>query len=173
MGYEAFENFCSIQKIEYKKNESMKLHTSFKIGGEADLLVKVTSAEELKAVIKEAKRLCIPYFILGKGSNLLVSDKGIEGIVISLCLMDEICVNGNTITASAGANLASVCNVALENGLSGLEFAYGIPGSVGGALYMNAGAYGGDMSQVVSSAEYITDDGIQNQCFQKRRKNRK
>ena len=159
MEYKAFEEFCDLSKIEYCKNESMKLHTSFKIGGEADLFVTVHTEKELREVIIKAKSLGIPYFVLGKGSNLLVSDKGIEGIVINLSFLDSISVDGECIKAGAGATLAAVCNVALEHSLSGLEFAFGIPGSVGGAIYMNAGAYGGEMSHTVVSAEYITDDG--------------
>lgn len=159
MAYRAFEEFCKLNKIEYKKNEPMKSHTSFKIGGAADLFLCVSSSEELKKVIIEAEKQDIPYFILGKGSNLLVSDKGIEGIVISLLGTDNISVEGNSIIADAGASLTAVCNVALENGLKGLEFAYGIPGTVGGALYMNAGAYGGEMRDVVSEAEYIDKNG--------------
>lgn len=159
MKYKAFEDFCELKKIEYRKDEPMKLHTSFKIGGNADFFVCVSKVDELEAVLKEIRSLGIPYFILGKGSNLLVSDKGIEGVVISLLKMDGILCDDNIITAFAGASLASVCNTALERGLTGLEFAYGIPGSVGGALYMNAGAYGGEMSQVVKSAGYILPDG--------------
>ena len=159
MEYKAFEEFCISNKIEYKKNEPMKLHTSFKIGGEADYFVNVASENRLKSVIAEAKKLSIPYFVIGKGSNLLVSDKGIDGVVINLCGMDGITVNGNEITAFAGASLASVCCKAQENCLTGLEFAYGIPASVGGALYMNAGAYGGEMSNVVTKATFVTDEG--------------
>jgi len=159
MKYEAFCEFCESAKIEYKTNEPMRLHTSFKIGGPADVFINIRNAEELKNAVDTAKELEIPYFIIGKGSNLLVSDKGIEGVVINLSGLDCITVDGNTLTAFSGASLASVCNAALENGLSGLEFAYGIPGSGGGALYMNAGAYGGEMSQVVKSATYVTSDG--------------
>jgi len=159
MKYKAFCEFCESEKIEYSKNEPMRLHTSFKIGGEADLFVNVGSVEQLRAVIVKANELKLPFFVIGKGSNLLVSDKGIEGVVISISSLDEITVKGNTLTAFSGASLASVCTVALENSLSGLEFAYGIPGSVGGALFMNAGAYGGEMSQVVKSATYVTTDG--------------
>ena len=159
MKYEAFCEFCDSQKIKYTKNEPMRLHTSFKIGGEADLFVSVSSVGQLKSVIDKLNELSIPSFVIGKGSNLLVSDSGIEGVVISLSSFDEITVEGSTLTAFSGATLASVCTSALENSLSGLEFAYGIPGSVGGALYMNAGAYGGEMSQVVKSATYVTADG--------------
>lgn len=159
MENKTFENFCSLKKIEYKTDEPMCNHTSFKIGGPADFFVAVRNNDELCLAIKALKECSIPYFILGKGSNILVSDKGIEGAVISLSYMDGISVEGEEITAMAGASLASVCIAALNNSLKGLEFAYGIPGSVGGALYMNAGAYDSEMSQAVVSCEYVTDDG--------------
>ena len=101
----------------------------------------------------------MPSFVIGRGSNLLVSDGGIEGAVISLCDMDGIEADGERIICGAGASLSSVCRAACEDSLTGLEFAFGIPGSVGGALYMNAGAYGGEMSYVVESAEYVDFDG--------------
>ena len=157
----SFYEFCCQNKIEIKLNECMKNHTSFKIGGNADFFVSVKDLTELKKVILKSKELQLPYFILGKGSNLLVSDKGIEGVVISLLNLNKIEVSGDQITAFAGANLAAVCLSALENELSGMEFAYGIPGSIGGALYMNAGAYGGEMSQIVSEALCIDKDGNQ------------
>ena len=153
-----FEKACEYEKIKYIKNEPMKNHTTFKIGGPADYFLNINSPEQLKKVISLAKQENIPFTLLGKGSNVLVSDKGIEGVVITLSGMDSITVSGTEITAQAGANLASVCMAALENSLAGLEFAYGIPGSVGGGLYMNAGAYGGEMSQVVVSAEYVDFD---------------
>ncbi len=159
MDYSVFEGFLKENKIEYKKSEPMKYHTSFKIGGNADLFICISSENQLIDVIKEVKRLNIPYFIIGKGSNLLISDKGIEGAVISLAKLDSIEVSDESIKAGAGASLASVCSAALENELSGLEFAFGIPGTVGGAIFMNAGAYGGEMSQVVVSADYITSCG--------------
>ncbi len=155
----SFEQFCFDNKIPLKKDEVMKNHTSFKIGGKADYFVECCDENQLKAVILKLKSLEIPYFVLGKGSNLLVSDNGINGAVISLCGFDEISVNGDGITAGAGVTLARLCTIALENSLTGLEFAYGIPGSVGGALYMNAGAYGGEMSQVVLSAKVLKKDG--------------
>ena len=155
----SFKEFCLQQKIEIKQKENMKNHTTFKIGGAADYFVNVKDLAELKKVIKKAKELDLPFFILGKGSNLLVSDKGIEGVVVCLTGFNEVTVCGDEITACAGASLAQVCMKAYENGLTGLEFAYGIPGTVGGGLYMNAGAYGGEMSQVVISAEYIDEYG--------------
>lgn len=155
----SFYKFCIDNNLPIKKDEIMKNHTSFKIGGKADYFVECTCAECLKTVLNAAQRFGVPYFILGKGSNLLVSDKGIRGVVISLSAFDEITVSGNEIVAGAGATLARICTAALENSLTGLEFAYGIPGSVGGALYMNAGAYGGEMSHVVSSATVLSQNG--------------
>lgn len=146
-------------KIEYVKDEPMSHHTTFKIGGNADIFVKVKCERELKTVIALAKEFKMPYFVLGKGSNLLVSDKGIEGIVISLDGLSEIKIEGDTVVAGAGASLRTLCITAYKASLTGLEFAYGIPGTVGGALYMNAGAYGGEMSQVVLCATAINSDG--------------
>lgn len=159
MNYQVLSGFLDSNKIKYKVNEPMCNHTSFKVGGPADYFIEPLNFDEVCKVVSFLKNEVIPYFVVGKGSNLLVSDKGIEGAVISLGLLDKISVNGNQITAQAGASLIGVCVNAMQNGLSGLEFAYGIPGAVGGALYMNAGAYGGEISQVVKSAEYITSDG--------------
>ena len=143
-------------KIKYVKNEAMSHHTSFKIGGDADIILYPENGEQLAEILSVAKKENIPTFILGKGSNLLVSDNGIEGAVISTLAMQEIALISDTeIKAEAGVTMAALCRAARDNGLTGLEFAYGIPGTVGGALYMNAGAYGGDMSMVVSSAESI------------------
>lgn len=159
MENKAFEILLQNQKIEYKKAEPMCNHTSFKIGGPADYFISVKTESELCFVLEHLKKIGMKYFILGKGSNILVSDKGIEGAVICLSSMDKITVEGETVTALAGASLASVCVAAAENSLGGLEFAYGIPGCVGGALFMNAGAYGGEMSQVVVKAEFLTENG--------------
>lgn len=150
-------------KIEYVKAEPMSRHTTFKIGGNADIFVKVKNETELKTVLDLISEYNAPYFILGKGSNLLVSDKGIEGVVISLDGIDNIKIDGDTVVCGAGASLRSLCIAAQKASLSGLEFAYGIPGTVGGALYMNAGAYGGEMSQVVVSAIAVDCNGnVQN-----------
>ena len=146
-------------KIKYSKNEAMSLHTSFKIGGKADIMLYPENEEQLLSLLSLAKAEDIPTFILGKGSNLLVSDKGIEGAVISTTSMQNITLIGDTeIKAEAGASLAALCRFARDNSLGGLEFAFGIPGTVGGALYMNAGAYGGDMSMVVKSAVSINGE---------------
>ena len=152
-------SFCQENSIGFKVNEPMSLHTSFKIGGAADIFIFVCSALELSKVLKMCGELNIPYFIIGKGSNLLVSDLGVEGAVISLADMNGVEVKGEEIICGAGAALSDVCRAALDNSLTGLEFAYGIPGSIGGAVYMNAGAYGGEMSAVVLSAECLTKSG--------------
>ena len=159
MGLDGLIRFCKENSIEYKLNEPMSCHTSFKIGGAADIFISVRSANELSAVFKKCGELNIPRFIIGKGSNLLVSDLGLEGAVISLLGLNGISVSGEEITCGAGAALSDVCRAALRNSLTGLEFAYGIPGSIGGAVYMNAGAYGGEISSAVLSAECMTADG--------------
>ncbi len=145
--------------IEYTLNEPMSRHTTFKIGGAADVFIKIKTVDELKLVIGTAQDFNLPYFVIGKGSNLLVSDKGIEGVVISLEHLNNIKIDANTVTCGAGVGLMTLCSAAQKAGLSGLEFAFGIPGTVGGALYMNAGAYGGEMSQVVTSATALDSDG--------------
>ena len=121
-------------------NEPMYKHTTFKIGGIADIFIKVKSIGELKTIIKIAKENEVKTTIIGNGSNILVLDSGIRGIVIKL-EMDKIEVKKNCIYAEAGAALSKVCNIAKDNALGGLEFAYGIPGSIGGAVIMNAGAF--------------------------------
>ena len=124
----------------------MKNHTSFKIGGPADLFIYINNENSLKIIIKKLNATNLPFFILGNGSNLLVSDEGYRGVVLSLSKSEKFLSlkNNNTIICSAGIPLAKVCVFAMRNSLSGLEFAWGIPGSCGGALFMNAGAYGND-----------------------------
>ena len=159
MSAEALANFLESENIEYRLNEPMRAHTTFKIGGEADIFIIPASPAALISAVKKCAELEIPYFILGNGSNLLVSDGGIEGAVISLAGINGISAKGEKITCGAGAMLSSVCLKALSLSLTGLEFAYGIPGTAGGALYMNAGAYGGQMADVIESAECLTASG--------------
>ena len=159
MSAEALANFLESENIEYRQNEPMRAHTTFKIGGEADIFIIPASPAALISAVKKCTGLEIPYFILGNGSNLLVSDGGIEGAVISLAGINGISSDGEKITCGAGAMLSSVCLKALSLSLTGLEFAYGIPGTAGGALYMNAGAYGGQMADVIESAECLTASG--------------
>lgn len=159
MNAEALADFLENENIEYRQNEPMRAHTTFKIGGEADIFIIPASPAALIYAVKKCGELEIPYFILGNGSNLLVSDGGIEGAVISLAGINGISSDGEKITCGAGAMLSSVCLKALSLSLTGLEFAYGIPGTAGGALYMNAGAYGGQMADVIESAECLTASG--------------
>ena len=157
------QNLLSIldaNSIESIQNEPMASHTTFHIGGAADVLITVRNIDELRLVIGACRDEKIPFMILGKGSNLLVSDSGIAGAVIALDGdFRSISVDGSTITVGAAASLTRLCTVALDHGLTGLEFAYGIPGSVGGAVYMNAGAYGGETKDVVTGVTYLTPEG--------------
>ena len=139
---------------------SMKKYTSFKIGGNAEFMCIVKNSMELSLLVKFLKSCNIKPFILGNGSNLIVRDSGIKGVVIKLeGDFEKITSYGSKITAGAGATLNSLCRYALNNSLTGLEFAFGIPGTVGGAVYMNAGAYGGQMSDVTVKVNHIRSDG--------------
>lgn len=141
-------------------DEPMSRHTTFRIGGNADYFVKPGNADEVAAVIAVCREYNIPYFILGNGSNLLVSDDGYRGMIINIMdNMDSVTVDGRIITAQAGAMLVRVSVMARDNALTGLEFASGIPGTIGGAVYMNAGAYGGEMKNVVKIVRAIDEYG--------------
>ena len=139
----------------------MKKYTSFKCGGNASLLIIPDSAASLQKIISFCKQNDIKPLIIGNGSNLLVTDNGIDNVVIKIgSKMSKIeLLDETTIYCEAGASLKSLCMFALENSLSGLEFAYGIPGTLGGAVYMNAGAYGGEMKDVLFSCKHIDSDG--------------
>ncbi len=156
----AVKQFLTENRIEFRENEPMKKHTTFKIGGNADFWVAPKTVEDTARICQFCKQSGTPLTVIGKGSNLLVSDYGIEGIVLSLNALDSIKLKSeNTISCDAGAALTNLCNFAYASGLSGLEFAYGIPGSVGGAVYMNAGAYGGEIKDCIVSATVLTADG--------------
>ncbi len=138
----------------------MKKYTSFKCGGNASVLIIPDSLDNLNKIIDFSCSKGVKPFIIGNGSNLLVTDKGINGVVIKIgSQMSQIKLIDNTTYCEAGASLKSLCMFALENSLSGLEFAYGIPGTLGGAVYMNAGAYGGEMKDVLYSVNHIDSDG--------------
>lgn len=140
--------------------EPMSRHTTFRVGGAAEYFVEPANLEEVRGVLQLSQAYGLPVFVLGNGSNLLVRDGGIRGIVLHLGkLFQKIWVQGTEVTAQAGALLSTVAATALSNSLTGLEFAAGIPGSMGGALRMNAGAYGGEMKQVVTSADCLTRQG--------------
>ena len=137
-------------------NEPMSKHTTFKIGGEADILLEPDSAECLLAVLKILKENNCPYFVMGNGSNLLVADRGIRGAVIKISnSMASASLDGEYIEAECGIKLSRLSGIAQSASLAGLEFASGIPGTLGGALFMNAGAYGGEMKDVVESVTYL------------------
>jgi len=139
-------------------NESMKNHTSFKIGGPAEVFLEVNTSEELLKVADYCKKEGVNFFVIGNGSNLLVSDEGVEGVIIHLSgKLAGARVEGDIVRAGAGLSLAALAAFTVEEELSGLEFAAGIPGSVGGAIYMNAGAYGGEMKDVVTGVYMVVD----------------
>lgn len=141
-------------------HQPMKEYTTFRVGGEAECLIMIQKEDELAKLIPYLNRIEQEYFILGNGSNLLVGDKGYRGIVLKLDgEMEQITVDGTRITAKAGALLSKVAVTARDNGLTGLEFAAGIPGSIGGGIVMNAGAYDGEMKQVVESVRVMDCDG--------------
>ena len=155
---EKFTDLLGKEKV--KVNEPMNRHTTFRIGGPADCFLLPSSQEELQEIIKICSDEKLPYFILGNGSNLLVGDKGYRGVVIQICKrMNEIRTEENKIYAQAGALLSKIAAQALSNSLTGFEFASGIPGTLGGAVMMNAGAYGGEMKHVLESADVLTPEG--------------
>lgn len=140
--------------------EPMKKHTTFRIGGPADYFVTPGNEEEVKRAVAICKEEDAPYYIVGNGSNLLVSDEGYRGVVIQLYKeMSEVRVEGSVIRAQAGASLAKIAGAALEAGLAGFEFAAGIPGTLGGACVMNAGAYGGEMKDVLTDVTVLDEEG--------------
>jgi len=153
----SIKEFADNDHILY--DEAMSRHTTFKIGGCADAVALPESEEELIMLIKAARANKIPYCIIGNGSNLLVSDKGIRGLVIKLFKnFSDISVDGDTITAQSGALLSKVSSVAMQNSLTGMEFASGIPGTIGGAVFMNAGAYGGEMKDITVETRYLDEN---------------
>ena len=146
--------------IACREQESLATHTTFKIGGPAAVFVQPADEAQLCQAVRLCRELAVPCYLLGNGSNILFGDRGYAGAVVSLAGMKrEVRREGDTLTAPAGMQLSVLCTAALRAGLTGLEFAYGIPGTVGGAVYMNAGAYGGEMKDVLASVRYLTADG--------------
>ena len=147
-------------ELELRMDEPMSRHTSFRVGGPAALIALPKTVEEAQACIKTAVSLGVEPFFLGNGSNLLVPDEGVQRFLIKpVPGLNQIVRDGNTITAGSGVTLARLAMFARDNDLTGLEFAHGIPGSLGGAVFMNAGAYGGEMAQVVRSVTCLNIDG--------------
>ncbi len=158
--YNEIITLCENIGCEYLTDAVLKNYTSFKIGGKADLMVFPDTEDKISSIIRLLNELSAPKLIIGKGSNMLISDSGFRGVVINTCKFDKIeLIDETTIYCQSGASLSRLCRFALENSLSGLEFAFGIPGTAGGAAYMNAGAYGGEMVDVLVSCEHLLHDG--------------
>ena len=147
-----------IKKENIYVNEDMSKHTSFKTGGKADYFIKVYSIEEIKNILKISKENNIPFLVLGNGTNVLVKDEGYKGIIIQI-KMEEIHIDGTHVTVDSGTKNATLSRKLLENSLTGFEFASGIPGTIGGAIKMNAGAYGSEMKDIVLEVTYLDYDG--------------
>lgn len=161
MKEELFNQFCGVVGSDNVQiDELMSKHTTFRIGGPADYYLCPHSVEEIQKILHICSKDGYPYFILGNGSNLLVGDAGYRGVVVQIYRnMSEIAVEGTRITAKAGALLSKVAKKALEYGLSGFEFASGIPGTLGGAAVMNAGAYGGEIKDILQEVTVLTPQG--------------
>lgn len=161
------QDLINIFKQNFKEeqllfNEPMKKHTSFKIGGNADIIILPKTINEIKTIIKYCLDFNVNYYIVGNGTNLLVKDKGFRGVIIKLLnnFNNIEIINQNIIKASAGATLYKISKTALEHSLTGLEFAFGIPGTIGGGVCMNAGAYGGELKDIVKSVTVLNKDQI-------------
>ena len=155
------EQFLRQNDITAVFNESMKKHTTFKVGGNAECVAMPDSVEKRCALIKFLNENKIRYYFLGNGSNVIFSDEGFDGVIIKTSKLNFVNIDkkNNTAQAGAGVLMTSFSRMMRENGLGGMEFAYGIPGNIGGGCYMNAGAYGGQMSDCVLSVEYIDRQG--------------
>jgi len=149
-----------VTKEQIKIEEPMRRHTTFRVGGPADLFLMPRTPDEVKRIVDLLNKESVPYYILGNGSNLLVSDQGYRGVIVQIYKeMNQIEIEGDVVRAQAGALLSAVANRALEAELAGFEFAAGIPGTLGGACVMNAGAYGGEMKDVLKEVTVLTPDG--------------
>ena len=145
----------------------MKDQIAFRVGGAADFLVMPETCEQLMKVLSFCREVNLPHYLMGNGSNLLVKDGGYRGAIIKTRAMDSVTVTGNTLVAEAGAMMRKVADCALQHGLKGLAFASGIPGTIGGGVMMNAGAYGGEMKNIVKAVEVLTMGGEIKTCDNK------
>jgi UDP-N-acetylmuramate dehydrogenase len=141
-----------------RMDEPMKEHTSFRIGGPADLYIRPANADETAEVLRVCARESVPVFILGGGTNILVADRGIRGVVVDLSRLAGMRVDGTLVIAQGGTPISDVAELALAQGLKGMEFAYSLPGSVGGAVWMNARCYGSEIGDVLEHADYLDED---------------
>lgn len=154
------KDLCKIvNSQDIKIDEPLKNYTMTKLGGNADILVMPSTEEEVAEVVKYAHLNNVPIFLLGNGSNMVIRDGGIRGIVLNLSKLDQIRIEGTTVYAQSGALIKDVSKAAAAKSLTGLEFSCGIPGSIGGAMAMNAGAYGGEINDVIASCKVLTKTG--------------
>ena len=149
----------TLEGIDIRFDEPLKTYTYTKVGGKADYLVFPRNRYEMARVVKFANQENIPWMVLGNASNIIVREGGVRGFVIMCDKLNNVTVDGYTIEAEAGANLIETTRIALRHSLTGFEFACGIPGSVGGAVFMNAGAYGGEIAHILVSTQVLTKDG--------------
>ncbi|MCL2023282.1 MAG: UDP-N-acetylmuramate dehydrogenase [Oscillospiraceae bacterium] len=157
---DSVKNYTESERIVLLEDVSLKKYTSFKLGGTADFMVFPQQEEQVAEILRLCRSEKIPFFIIGNGSNLLAPDEGFPGVIISTEKLDTLRLEcGNKIYCGAGVKLKTLCQFALEHSLTGLEFAYGIPGTAGGAAFMNAGAYGGEMKDVLAECKYIGEKG--------------
>lgn len=157
MIYKKLLQIC--QKEDILRDEPLKYHTLVKIGGKADFFITPRTYEEVAEIIRLKEKYEIPFTLLGNGSNVVVRDGGIRGLVLQFKHVSTIQVDGTYLIAQGGANIKDASNVALTHGLTGMEFACGIPGSIGGAMVMNAGAYGGEVKEVIDHVTVVTQKG--------------
>ena len=160
--YKGLEEILSQDSIKY--NEPMKKHTTMRVGGPCDCMVEPSSIEEIQKILEYARKNNIKYYVIGNGSNLLVKDEGVHALIIKISnKFSTVEVNGEHVKAYSGCSVPKLSQIAKENSLSGLEFACGIPGSVGGGIRMNAGAYGSEMVNVVEKVGFLDEDGKLNE----------
>lgn len=160
--YKGLEEILSQDSIKY--NEPMKKHTTMRVGGPCDCMVEPSSIEEIQKILEYARKNNIKYYVIGNGSNLLVKDEGVHALIIKIAnKFSGVEVNGERIKAYSGCSVPKLSQIAKENSLSGLEFACGIPGSVGGGIRMNAGAYGSEMVNVVEKVGFLDENGKLNE----------
>ncbi|MBE6707755.1 MAG: UDP-N-acetylmuramate dehydrogenase [Ruminococcaceae bacterium] len=157
---QTYKGVLTKNRINFKEDEPLSLHSTFRIGGNAKVFVMPSTEEQLSMAVMLAITSGIRYYVIGKGSNIVFPDEGFDGAVISTLGLNKTTVNGCTITAGAGTSFTELAVTASKSCLTGLEFAYGIPGSLGGAVFMNAGAYDGEISFVVSRSRYFDTDKI-------------
>ncbi len=156
--YSELKNIVNIDNIKF--DEEMKKHTSFKVGGKVDVLITPSDEDELISLIKYLKEKNINYLVVGNGSNLLVKDGGFRGVIIKITnKFNKFEIEGEDVDVQSGVILSTISKAFTREGLSGFEFAAGIPGTIGGAIYMNAGAYGGEMKDIVQSVRLLDEDG--------------